>query len=207
LFCNGFVYQEGGEPAYFGTQFDKANPTHLSLRIGGLGIGSNQPGDRWHLGLSASQRRRAAHRSFVFHIDEMDAACLTLKMEGFCPVMQQQATMTGGAASGIDAAEFCADAVARATLRSSARIPETMMAFLALANSDGLISRELSREIITEGLFAIDSADLSTSLEIEPVWASKAVDRLDRRFPRPPLSPEDDEMLVGLSRETLHLHF
>jgi hypothetical protein len=51
LFCNGFVYQEGGEPAYFGTPFDKGNVTTLSLRIGGLRIGGNQPGDRWHLGL------------------------------------------------------------------------------------------------------------------------------------------------------------
>jgi hypothetical protein len=204
LFCNGFVYQEGGEPAYFGTQFDKANPTHLSLRIGGLAIGSNQPGDRWHLGLSASQRRRAAHRSFVFHIDEMDAACLPLKMEGYCPVKQQEATMTVSAGSGIFAAEFCADAVARAMLGPSARISETMMAFLDLANSDGLISRELSREIIREGLAAIDSADPRTSLGIEPGWARKAVDRLDRRFPPPPLSPEDDEWLAGLSRQNVH---
>jgi hypothetical protein len=199
LFCNGFVYQEGGEPAYFGTQFDKANATNLSFRIGGLRIGGNQPGDRWHLGLSASQRRRAAHRSLVFHIDEIDGACLALKMEGFCPVIEQVATITGSAAPAIDAAEFCADAVARAMLRPSARIPETMMAFSALANSDGLISRELSREIITEGLVAIGSADLRRSLGIEPEWARKAVDRLDRRFPAPTLSPEDDEMLTQWS--------
>jgi hypothetical protein len=135
----------------------------------------------------------------VFHIDEIDGACLALKMEGFWPVIEQVATITGSAAPGIDAAEFCADAVARAMLRPSARIPETMMAFSALANSDGLISRELSREIITEGLVAIGSADLRRSLGIEPKWARKAVDRLDRRFPAPTLSPEDDEMLTQWS--------
>ncbi len=30
LFCNGFVYQAGGEPAYFGTQFDAADVKKLS---------------------------------------------------------------------------------------------------------------------------------------------------------------------------------
>ena len=199
LFCNGFVYQEGGEPAYFGTQFDAANVTKLSLRIGGLRIGGNQPGDRWHLGLSASQRRRAAHRSLVFHIDEIDGACLALEMEGFRPVFEERATVTGSAASGIDSAEFCADAVAKAMLRHSAPMSEsyqaTMMAFSALANSDGLISRKLSREIITEGLVALAPADLRKSFGIEQEWARKAVDRLDRRFPAPALNPEEDEML------------
>jgi hypothetical protein len=205
LFCNGFVYQEGGEPAYFGTQFDNANGTKLSLRIGGLGVGCNQPGDRWHLGLSASQRRRAAHRSFVFHIDEIDAACLALKMDGFRPVIEQEATITGSAAPGIDAAVYCADAVARAMLRPSARMPEdyqtAMMTFSAHANSGGLISRELSREIITEGLVVINPADLKKNFAIEREWARKAVDRLDRRFPAPALSPEEDEMLAQLARE------
>jgi hypothetical protein len=70
-----------------------------------------------------------------------------------------------------------------------------MMAFSALANSDGLISREFSREIITEGLVAIAPADLRKSFGIEQVWARKAVDRLDRRLPAPALSPEEDEML------------
>jgi hypothetical protein len=209
LFCNGFVYQEGGEPAYFGTHFDKANVMKLSLRIGGLRTGANQPGDRWHLGLSASQRRRAAHRSLVFHIDEIEGACLSLEMEGFRPVFEERATITGSAAPGIDAADFCADSVARAMLRPSAPMSEsyqaTMMAFSALANSDGLISRELSREIITEGLSAIAPAHLKKSFGIEPEWARKAVDRLDRRFPAPALSPEEDEMLAQWSRQNVHL--
>ncbi len=55
----------------------------------------------------------------------------------------------------------------------------TMMPYLALANSDGLISRELSREIITEGLVAIAPADLRKSFGIESEWARKAIDRLD----------------------------
>jgi len=200
LFCDGFVYQEGGEPAYFGTPSDEGNVTTLSLRIGGLRIGGNQPGDRWHLGLSASQRRRAAHQSLVFHIDDIEEASMALKMEGFRPVIEREATITGSAAPGVDAAHFCADAVARAMLRPSARMPEsyhaTMKAFSALANSDGLISKELSREIITEGAVAIAPDDLRKSFGIEPEWARKAIDRLDRRFPAPALSPEEDEMLA-----------
>jgi hypothetical protein len=74
LVCGDYVYQEGGEPAYFGTPSDKCDTARVSLRIGGLQVGCNQPGDRWHLGLSANQRRRAAYRSFVFHIGDVDEA-------------------------------------------------------------------------------------------------------------------------------------
>jgi hypothetical protein len=45
--------RSGVEPAYFGTPSDKCDTARLSLRIGGLQVGCNQPGDRWHLGLSA----------------------------------------------------------------------------------------------------------------------------------------------------------
>jgi hypothetical protein len=203
LFCNGFVYQEGGEPAYFGTPFDIANGTTLSLRIGGLRFGRNQPGDRWHLGLSASQRRRAAHRSLVFHIDDIDEACLTLEAEGFRPVFEETATVMGSAALGIDPAEFCADAVARAMLRPSAQMSEcyqaAMMAFSSLANSDDLISGERSREIIREGLIAIAPADFRRGFGIEQEWARKAADRLDRRFSPPALTPDEVEALLQMA--------
>jgi hypothetical protein len=131
-------------------------------------------------------------------------------MEGFRPVIEQEATITGNAAPGIDAAHFCADAVARAMLRPSARMPEsyhaTMKAFSAQANSDGLISKELSREIITEGAVAIAPDDLRKSFGIEPEWARKAIDRLDRRFPAPALSSEDDEMLAQwFAPQSVHL--
>jgi hypothetical protein len=54
-------------------------------------------------------------------------------------------------------------------------------------------------------LVAIAPADLRKSFGIEPEWARKAIDRLDRRFPAPALSPEEDEMLAQwLSRQNVH---
>ena len=197
-----YVYQEGGEPAYFGTPSDKCDMARLSLRIGGLQVGCNQPGDRWHLGLSANQRRRAAYRSFVFHVDDVDEACSALKSEGFRPSFEESATIMGGATRRMDAAEFCADAVARAILRPSTRLSNeyhaTMMTFSAFANSDGPISKQISREIIREGLVVVSPSDFRKSFGIAQDWARNAMDRLDRRFPSPALSPEEDEILFQM---------
>jgi hypothetical protein len=200
LVCDGYLYQEGGEPAYFGTPSDKCDTARL--RIGGLQLGHNQPGDRWQLGLSASQRRRAAFRSYVFHIDDADEACSVLKSEGFRPVFNQIATVVGGAPRKMEAAEFCADAVARAILNPAARLSNdyhaTMMTFSAFANSDGLIPIQICREILREALAVVTPSDFTKCFGIAQDWVRNVMARLDSRFPPPTLSPEESEMLFQM---------
>jgi hypothetical protein len=100
LVRGGYVYQEGGEPAYFGTPSDKCDTAKLPLRIGGLQVGCNRREIAGILGSQPNQRRRAAYRSFVFHVDEVDEvdeACSALKSEGLRPGFEESATIVDGA--------------------------------------------------------------------------------------------------------------
>jgi hypothetical protein len=200
LFCNGSVYQEGGAPAYFGTSSDKPDVATLPLRIGSLRIGIDQPVGRWYLVLSAAQRRRAALRSLVFHIDEIDEACIALKREGLVPVLEETAAVIGGATRELNAAKVCADALARAILTPRTRMPDryhkAMKEFTKLAAADGTIPAEYSRKIINEGLEGMSPEAIRKCFGVELEWACKTADRLDRLLPYPPLSPIDAEALA-----------
>lgn len=199
LFCNGFVYQEGGEPAYFGTRSARADATTLSLRIGGLGIGSNQPGDRWHLGLPEDRRRRAAHRSLVFHIEDIGEACRALEAEGHRPIVEEQATVVRRLTPAANLTEFCADALARTLLNPPKAMSEEyrtkMSKFSALVDLGSLIPGELSREIVEESLGETAVADAAASTGIEQEWAYKVMSELNRLFP--PMLTIEDEIAIS----------
>jgi hypothetical protein len=200
LVCGGYLYQEGGEPAYFGAPSDECGTA--SLRIGGLRLGRNQPGDRWQLGLSASQRRRAAFRSNVFHIEDADEACSVLKSEGFRPAFEEIATVISSAPRKMEAAEFCADAVARAILSPAGRLSSdyyaTMMTFSAFANSDDPIPVHIFREIVREALAVVSPSDFRKCFGMAQDWARNVMARVDSRFPPPTLSPDEAEMLFQM---------
>jgi hypothetical protein len=200
LFCGGFVYQEGGNPAYFAVESDDVPQPRLTLRIGGLRTGGNHPGDRWHLGLSARKRTHAALRSLVFHVDDIDSTCLALKAEGYHPVIEETAIATGGPFTGIGPVEFCAEAVARAILMPSAQTSENYRATLetlaSMANVGHPMPISISRAIISEGLLNAPTLP-EKAFGIGEKWALKALEQIDQQYP-PTLTFEEDQAIFRI---------
>ncbi len=189
LFCGGMVYRTGGRPAYFGTVDDKTTPPTVTFEVGNLHLRGNSAGDRWHSGLKANTRQRAAQRSLVFDVMDVENASHSLDRHGFQTVVKSTITSSVDSVLTPDVSQYCADAIARKILSTGATISFLSHASLSFA-ADQLISWDFCREIIAETLAVCSPEEIRDRFRVEPEWLSKAIERLDSRIPSPPLSAQ-----------------
>lgn len=198
LFCDGMVYRKGGRPAYFGTVDDKTRPPTVTFEVGDLRLRGNSAGDRWHSRLKANTRQRAAQRSLVFDVMDVENASHTLDLHGFQTVIKSTITSSVDSVRTPDVSQYCADAIAKKILGTGATLSFLSHASLSFA-ADQLISWDLCREIIAETLAVCSPEEIRDRFSVEPEWLSKAIERLDSRIPSPPLSPEDETAICLLA--------
>lgn len=197
IFCGGFVYQMGGDAAYFGVRsIDETGSESLSLSVGTLQVGSKRIGDRWHLGAPAARRRSAARKALVFDLEDVESAYSLAARENLALSFEDFADFDRPISRSTHGAQFCADAIARAVacpaVSASSHVRASVAAWRSLPSADYLIPVSTAQGVIGAGFGTSSNPLLDFGVGAEAVSAT--VMQLDR-VSGPSLCPVDEEAL------------
>lgn len=202
LCCNDMIFVEGAEPAYFGLVGEDGRHR---LHVGQLNALANMPGDVWHPGLPLRQRQTALKRSLVMSASEWDVERADIvnsgesvevleRIEAFNAPSNKRATVT-----------YRADSLGRMVLADAGKIRglrDELRLYVGSNETKDLMQPSVSREVLWTAVHALPSASFDRCFGFSAERAMKAIREIDRFFPAPSLSPEDDLYLAQLATDS-----